>query len=73
MDRKEEVWKKLDEEIKLLTNLQRFAFTALIAVVVGTFNAEKEITLYVGTAGSMLLIILLSVLTIAIYRKIKLY
>lgn len=73
MNKREEVWKKLDEEIKVLTNLQRFTFTALIAVVVGTFNAEKDVTLYIGTAGSMLLIVLLSVLTLVIYRKIKLY
>ena len=73
MNKKEEVWKKLDEEIKVLTNLQRFAFTSLIAVAVGTFNAERNVTLYVGIAGSMLLIMLLFVLTLVIYKKIKTY
>ena len=73
-DRAKEIsYKKTDEELKILADLKRYAFTAFLAVAVGTFNAEEKLSRYVGVGAAMLLFLVFCVLIIARYRKLKKY
>lgn len=70
---REALYKTIDEELKVLADLKRYVFTALLAVVIGSFNADQLIAIYAGLVGGFVLLILFFVLTLARSRKIKAY
>ena len=70
---RETLYKKIDEELKILADLKRYTFTAFIAVVVGAFNADEKFSVYAGIIGILILLTVFFVLVVLRYRKIKSY
>lgn len=67
------VTKRTEEQIKMLAELKRYAFTAFIGVSAAAFGAKDSVTLYTSVATGVLLLVAFYVLTIIRYRKIKTY
>ena len=72
-DRQEVLWKKLDEEIKAIADLQRSIFAAFLATVLATTNSNDRFTVSIGVILSVVLLTLLVVLVVVRQRKIKEY
>ena len=72
-DRQEVLWKRLEEELKVLSDVQRSAFAAFIAAVLATINFKEQIAVGFGIACSLLLFFIYLVLIIVRQRKIKRY
>lgn len=70
---KEILFKKIDEQLKVLADVKRYVFTTFLAVAVGVFSTDNELSIYAGIAGCSLLFSLLAVLIVVRYRKIKQY
>lgn len=65
--------KEIDEEIKLLADVKRYVVAAFLAVAVGIFRTEDKVSLYVGIFVCLTLLLLLAVLIIVRYQKIREY
>ena len=70
---REALYKRIDEELKILADLKRYTFTAFIAVVVGAFNADEILSKYFGGGVALTLFLIFCVLIVIRYRKLKKY
>ncbi len=70
---KEIRFKKIDEQLKVLADIKRYVFTTFLAVAVGIFSTDDELSVYAGIGACVLLFFLFAVLIIIRYRKIKEY
>lgn len=72
-DRQEILWKKLDEKIKVIADVQRSIFAAFLATVLATINSSSRFAVGIGVVFSVVLLILLVVLTVVRQRKTRKY
>lgn len=72
-DRQDVIWKKLDEEIKAIADVERSIFATFLATVLATININNRLVVGLGIALSLLLFILYVVLVIVRQQKIKEY
>lgn len=66
-------YKKVDEELKVLADIKRYTVAALLAIAVGAFRTDDKVSFYFGLFVCFILLLLLSVLIIVRYHKIKEY
>ena len=66
-------YKQVDEELKVLADIKRYVVAALIAIAVGIFKTEDEVSLYVGMFVCAILLLLFALLIILRYQKIRDY
>ncbi len=66
-------YKKIDEQLKVLADLKRYIFAALLAVVVGLFSTNNRLPFISGVLVSIILLVVLVVLVVVRYQKIENY
>lgn len=66
-------YKKVDEQLKVIADMKRYIFAALLAVVVGLFSADNRLPFTIGVAVSIILLVAFVVLIVIRYQKIEKY
>ena len=64
-------YKEIDEELKVIADIKRYTVAALLAVAVGIFRTEDEVSFFVGLFVCFILLILFAVLVVVRYQKIE--
>ncbi|MGB3588158.1 MAG: hypothetical protein WBA23_16535 [Tunicatimonas sp.] len=70
---KEVLFEKVDEQLKVLADLKRYIFTAFLAVSVGIFSTDDNLSVYAGIIVCAILLVAFFVLIIVRYQKIEKY
>ena len=66
-------YKKIDEQLKVLADLKRYIFAALLAVVIGVFRTDEPLPFVAGVSVSVILLVILVVLVVVRYQQIEKY
>ena len=66
-------YKEIDEELKVIADIKRYTVAALLAVAVGIFRTEDEVSFFVGLFVCFILLMLFAVLVVVRYQKIREY